>query len=128
MAGVMASTAGYSVPLPFVGRPLPTMGRPPTSRSRFGDIALIAFLVAQLLDGTFTYVGVITFGLGAEANPVVAALMMHFGVGSGLLGAKVAAAALGLCLHLRAVHKTVACLAGFYYAVAVAPWSMILFV
>ena len=40
-------------------------------RSLFGDGVLLVFLVAQLCDGAFTYVGVHHFGLGIEANPIV---------------------------------------------------------
>lgn len=85
------------------------------------------FLLMQLLDGVFTYVGVSAFGIGIEGNPIVAALMMHMGHGLGLLSAKVAAAVLGVCLHLHEIHSVVALLAGFYLTAAVAPWTLILF-
>ena len=96
-------------------------------RSRFGDVALLAFLVAQCLDGVFTYVGVTTFGIGIEGNPIITALMTTLGHGTGLLGAKVVAVLLGICLHLRQIHRAVATLAAFYFMVAVAPWTAILF-
>jgi hypothetical protein len=41
--------------------------------------------------------------------------------------AKVTAAFLGICLHLRQVHLAVALLTGFYAAAALAPWTLILF-
>ena len=88
---------------------------------------LVAFLLVQCFDGVFTYVGVTAFGLGIEANPVVAGLMAQFGHAGGLLGAKVMAAVLGICLHLRKVHLAVAMLTGFYAAAAIAPWTLILF-
>jgi siroheme synthase len=72
-------------------------------------------------------VGVAAFGLGIEANPIVAGLMAHLGHGPGLLSAKVMAVFLGICLHLREVHLAVAMLTGFYAAAAVAPWALILF-
>ena len=97
------------------------------SRSVFGDIALIAFLAAQCLDGVFTYVGVMTYGVGIEANPIVAGLMTSLGYEAGLLSAKLVASVLGVCLHLRSVHRAVAILTVFYFAVAIGPWSVILF-
>lgn len=83
--------------------------------------------MAQGLDGVFTYVGVTTFGVGIEANPIIASLMTHLGPGVGLAGAKVLAGFLGICLHLREIHQAVALLSGFYLVVAVAPWTIILF-
>jgi uncharacterized membrane protein len=95
-----------------------TAAPPPTvERSLFGDFVLLAFLIAQSLDGVFTYVGVITYGLDIEANPLLATLMASFGHGLALTGAKLTAAALGICLHLRQIHFTV----------AIVPWMMILF-
>ena len=96
-------------------------------RSRFGDIMLVVFLLAQCFDGVFTYVGVMVYGAGIEANPLIAALMDAMGHGPGLATAKLAAAALGIGLHLRNVHSAVTVLAGFYVVAAIIPWSMILF-
>ena len=95
--------------------------------TNFGTLALVLFLFMQLLDGVLTYVGVSAFGIAIEGNPIVAALMVHLGHGFGLLSAKVAAAALGVCLHLNEIHSVVALLAGFYLTAAVAPWALILF-
>jgi hypothetical protein len=98
-----------------------------TRRNVFGDIALVMFLVAQALDGVLTYVGVSTFGLRMEGNPFVGWLMASMGEAAGLATAKLAAGFFGIALHLSAVHKTVAVLAVFYVAVAVAPWVAILY-
>jgi uncharacterized membrane protein len=98
-------------------------GRP----SLFGDVVVIVFLLAQCFDGVFTYVGVLSFGLSIEANPLIASLMATFGHGAALTGAKLLAASLGICLHLRQIHGAVAVLAGFYVVVAIVPWMMILF-
>jgi len=97
-------------------------------RSRFGDLALVLFLVAQLSDGVLTYVGVVTFGPSIEGNPIVGWLMAALGYGPGLMAAKTAASAFGIALHLSAVHKAVAALAGFYFVAAVGPWLALLFV
>jgi uncharacterized membrane protein len=88
---------------------------------------VIVFLLAQCFDGVFTYVGVMSFGVGIEANPIIAALMGVFGHGVALTAAKLTAASLGICLHLRRIHCAVAVLAGFYIIVAIVPWMMILF-
>jgi hypothetical protein len=121
----MAST-GYAPSERFWGTTVPTVWNP-ALRSRFGDAVLVVFLLAQCFDGVFTYVGVLSFGMDIEANPVIATLMRQFGEGAALLGAKAVAAALGIALHLRQVHGAVALLAVFYLVVAIAPWMAILF-
>jgi uncharacterized membrane protein len=121
------ATTGYAQPESMWGATLPKVWRDATPRSRFGDAVLVVFLLAQCFDGVFTYVGVQTFGMGIEANPIVAGLMLHFGHGTGLIGAKMVAAALGITLHLRRVHVAVALLAVFYLGAAVVPWTAILF-
>lgn len=121
----MAQTA-YLDPGSVFGNPLPKVWKPSLRRSRFGDAAIVAFLLAQILDGIFTYIGVNTFGLGVEANPLIAGLMALVGQGAALFGAKSLAGALGVCLHLREIHAAVALLAGFYVAVAIVPWITLL--
>ena len=93
----------------------------------FGDVALIVFLLVQALDGALTYVGVVTFGLAAEGNPLIAWLMNALGHGAGVAAAKLVAGLFGVLLHVSGVHKAVAVLAGFYIVVAVAPWLAFLF-
>lgn len=122
----MAAQA-YAVPVPFVGTPGGKFWKPPLQRSLFGDVALLVFLLAQCFDGIFTYVGVLRFGLGIEANPIIAALMLHFGHGVALTSAKIVAAGLGICLHVRQIHGAVAALAAFYLAIAILPWTVVLF-
>jgi hypothetical protein len=98
-----------------------------TGRHIFGDIALLVFLLAQASDGVLTYIGVSTYGLHVEANPIIGWLMALIGQGAALATAKVAAVFFGIALHLSAVHRAVAVLAAFYLAVAVVPWIAILF-
>lgn len=93
----------------------------------FGDIALLAFLLAQALDGVLTYVGVNTYGPRIEGNPIVGWLMATFGDGLGLAAAKVTAGGFGILLHLSGVHMAVALLTLFYVTVAIIPWLLILF-
>jgi hypothetical protein len=98
-----------------------------TRRSLFGDVALIAFLLAQASDGVLTYIGVRTYGLRIEGNPLIAWLMTAMGEVAALATAKVAAGFFGVALHMSSVHRAVALLAAFYVAVAVLPWIAILF-
>jgi hypothetical protein len=111
----------------FSGTAIPRLGNASGRRSRFGDAALFVFLLAQCLDGVFTYVGVVSFGPGIEGNPLVAGLMGAVGHGAGLLAAKAGAMALGIALHARQVHTAVALLAAFYVVAAILPWMAILF-
>jgi hypothetical protein len=103
------------------------MGTRGSTRDRFGDIALLVFLVAQASDGVLTYIGVRTYGLPMEGNPIIGWLMVSIGQGPALATAKLAAGFFGIALHLSAVHKAVAILAFFYLTVAVIPWVAILY-
>jgi Domain of unknown function (DUF5658) len=96
-------------------------------RSRFGDVALVAFLLVQLFDGVLTYLGIITYGPGAEGNPVISSMMQTFGHAGGLMTAKFTAAGLGAALHFRRVHGLIAALTGLYVAAAIVPWAALLF-
>jgi hypothetical protein len=99
-----------------------------TQRPIFGDIALVVFLIAQVLDGALTYVGVGMFGPELEGNPLITWLMAELGHGPGLAAAKLTSSVFGIVLHLTAVHKAVALLAVFYVTVAIVPWTIIIFV
>jgi uncharacterized membrane protein len=121
------STAVFTIPAAFSGTAAPKVWNVSAQRSVFGDVVLLVFLLAQCLDGVFTYVGVKTYGIGIEANPLIAAMMVQVGHGAALMGAKTIAGLLGIGLHLRQVHSAVAALALFYLVVAVVPWMTILF-
>jgi uncharacterized protein DUF5658 len=95
--------------------------------ARFGNVVVIAFLIAQACDGVFTYVGVSSYGLRVEGNPLLGWLMAGLGSGAGVAAAKATTGAFGIVLHLVSVHRVVAALAVFYIAVAVVPWIGILF-
>ena len=98
-----------------------------TPRDVFGDLALLVFLLMQVLDGVLTYIGVSTYGLRMEGNPLIGWLMAAMGQGPALAAAKLTAGFFGVALHLSAVHKAVALLAGFYVIVAIVPWVAVLF-
>jgi len=93
----------------------------------FGNLVVIAFLVAQASDGVLTYVGVSVYGLGMEGNPILGWMMGTLGHGVALTAAKGVAGGFGIMLHLGSVHRVVAALAAFYFVVAVLPWITILF-
>lgn len=102
------------------------IGSPPATTRLFGDLAVVVFLLAQVSDGVLTYIGVSTYGLAIEGNPLIAWLMAAMGQGPGLATAKVTAGFFGMALHLSAVHRAVALLAVFYIVVAIVPWIAIL--
>lgn len=96
-------------------------------RSRFfGDVACVSFIGAQAADGVCTYMGMHVFGIGIEANPLIAWYAATFGIGAALTGAKLLAAACGVLLHCVGRHRTVGILALVYLFSAVWPWSRIL--
>src|SRR6476619_203753 len=93
--------------------------------SRFGDIAVVTFMVVQALDGILTYLGVHIWGPSVEANPLISSAVSFAGPGTGVAMAKLFAVGLGMILHLRRVHGVVALLTAFYLAVAILPWAML---
>jgi hypothetical protein len=98
-----------------------------TPDSLFGNLAVLAFLCVQCLDGVFTYMGVSIWGPGIEGNPIVSSAVSYAGLVPGLAGAKLVAVVFGIILHLRRVHNIVALLTAFYIAVAIVPWAALLF-
>src|SRR4029453_15070622 len=92
----------------------------------FGNLVVIAFLIAQACDGVLTYVGVSVYGPAMEGNPIIGWLMGTLGHGVGLTAAKGVAGGFGILLHLGSVHRVLAVLAAFYFVVAVVPWITIL--
>ena len=91
-----------------------------------GEIASLAFFLAQALDAGLTYWGVVTHGHALEANPLLASLMWSIGAGPALASAKLGAACCGMVLHLTKVHRIVAALTLFYVCAALIPWIWVL--
>lgn len=98
---------------------------PPRRLSR-AEIAWLAFVTVQALDGVFSYVGVATIGSGIEANPLLAWYLQMFGPGAAFLGAKLFAVACGAVLYMTHHHRMVAGLTAMYAIVAVGPWIHVL--
>jgi hypothetical protein len=95
-------------------------------RSLFGAAILIAFVIAQLCDGVLTYIGVHTFGLDIEANPIVGWYIGALGVGIALVAAKTLAIACALLLYRFALYRTIGALTVIYFTMAVHPWVSLL--
>ena len=93
-----------------------------TPRCVFGDVVVLAFVLAQCADGVFTYLGVSLWGLQAEANPLVSSAMVVAGLGPGLAGVKLIAVGLGMALHHLRAHNLVALLTAVYIVAAIVPW------
>jgi len=89
---------------------------------------VVAFVLVQLFDGLFTYLGVTTWGPAIEANPLVSSAVAGMGLFPGLATVKLFAIGLGILLHLRRVHNLVALLNAIYFAVAIVPWAAIFLV
>jgi Domain of unknown function (DUF5658) len=105
-------------------------GRTPISifsrQTWFGDLVIILFLVAQVLDAAFTYLGV-SIGI-SEGNPLVAYSFHHAGVGPGLTIAKLVAVGCSMSLHLLGLHRILAMLTVLYLSLAILPWTYLLYV
>jgi len=99
-----------------------------TPRAQFGNWALAAFLIAQALDGALTYFGVLTFGVGIEANPIVAWYVTAVGAGLALIGVKMLAVACAAALHWQEMHRTLGALTVLYLAAAILPWASVFWV
>ena len=86
-------------------------------------------VVLQLFDGLSTYQGVQQLGW-QENNPLVYALMGHWGVGWALLGAKSAACALLLLLRClgtnRLIARALTVTAAYYFTLSFLPWASLL--
>ncbi len=89
-------------------------------------VALLAFLTAQIGDGLLTYAGISQFGVGVEANPLVAWYVHAFGPEAALATTKTFAVACVIPLFWRGMHKTIAVLACLHFAGAVLPWAQLL--
>jgi hypothetical protein len=96
------------------------------SRSLFGDIVVVLFLVAQLLDGVFSYLGISAFGV-SEGNPLIAHYIHHVGLGPSLTVAKLVAVVSAMLLHLLGFHRVLAFLTLMYLSLAILPWTVVLF-
>ena len=98
----------------------------PDTRTRQGDVAFVLFALMQLLDGIFTYVGIVSFGPGIEANPLLAWYVAVYGATTALVGAKLMALGCGAILYVTAMHRTMGALVVVYVVGALGPWVRVL--
>jgi len=88
-------------------------------------VMLLLFLTAQGFDGLFTYTAVHAYGLNAEGNFLIATWMALVGPAAALCGAKAVAAACGILLYTRGLHRTLSLLTMIYVIGAIGPWMMV---
>ncbi|HEX7085492.1 MAG TPA: DUF5658 family protein [Vicinamibacterales bacterium] len=100
---------------------------PAPSSGLFGNFVIVLFLIAQVLDGAFTYLGISSFGL-SEGNPLIAHYIREHGLGVSLTAAKVLAVICAMALHLLGLHRTLGLLTLLYLSCAVLPWSYLIFI
>lgn len=98
----------------------------PDQRSLFGDVIWVLFISAQAADGVLTYLGLRSFGIGMEGNPLISWYAATFGVGVALTSAKLLAAGCAAFLHYLGRHLTLASLTVLYLLGAVWPWTQLL--
>jgi hypothetical protein len=97
----------------------------PDPLPRYAPSVFGVFLVTQVLDGLFTYWGVTTFGVGVEANVLLATSIEAIGAPRALLSAKLLASACGYILYCASFHRSLAIATGLYVGVAILPWVAI---
>jgi hypothetical protein len=92
----------------------------------FGNLMLVVFLLAQTFDGALTYLGIMTYGVQVEGNPILAWYVAQLGAGVAIGGAKAFATVCAAILHFHSRHRTLGLLTILYLTAAVWPWMRIL--
>ena len=92
---------------------------------RTSRLILLLFLLAQLVDGLFTYIAVSAYGPSAEGNAILAVWMAIVGPAPTLLVAKAVAAGAGVIVYRHGLHGVLAALTAVYALAAVGPWLQI---
>jgi hypothetical protein len=101
------------------------VSRLPRSNTRaIWTIAL--FTAVQFADAAQTAHGIQRFGLGIEANPILASLLVMFGPTTTLVGAKVISVLGGTALYLCARYVALVVLTITVVFSAVVPWAFLL--
>ena len=86
------------------------------------QLVIAVFLIAQLIDGVFTYWAIQQFGVLAEGNPLLATWVVLVGPQPAIIGAKLLASGCGVLLYAAHCHRVLGGLTLLYGAVAVGPW------
>lgn len=85
---------------------------------------LVVMLIGQVLDGMFTYVGVLSGR--PEGNPICVFAFEHMGLLPGLVFVKVIASACSIQLYSSGHFRMLEFLTILMYVFAVLPWILIL--
>lgn len=98
------------------------------------EISLLAaiLVVIQILDGIFTGIGVMIYGPGIEANPIIRSLIESWGPANAMLCVKTVAIAIVLFLaylsnYVNWMPRAMRIVIGIYMVSAIIPWSLILY-
>lgn len=94
-------------------------------------VLCIGLAILQILDGILTALGVKQFGTGAEGNPFLRSLMIHFGHVEALVIMKCLALGIISVLYylsprVRWMPIAMRGMVGLYLVSAIIPWSIIL--
>jgi uncharacterized protein DUF5658 len=84
---------------------------------------LALFTAVQVLDAVLTWTGILKFGTGIEANPLLALSFAYIGAGATLGFAKLFAVGCAFVLHLRSHYLVLSVLTLLYVYGAIVPWS-----
>jgi hypothetical protein len=95
-----------------------------TGSNPVSSAILIAFIIAQVLDGALTGWGVRQFGVDIEFNPLIRAGLVAYGLWS-LVVVKVVAIAMGWFIHYHKRHKWLLFATIVYFVFAVGPWLLL---
>ncbi len=87
---------------------------------------LYAFYLALILDGVLTYIGVMRWGHGAEANPILLAMIGVFGLVPSLLFSRCVAMMAGMALYYAEAYIALFILNSLFWGLAVIPWVILL--
>jgi hypothetical protein len=98
----------------------------PPRRLSGAELAWLAFVTVQALDGVLSYVGVYTIGFEIEANPLLAWYLQAFGPAAAFTGAKLFAIGCGAILYTTNRHRWVSVLTVVYLVCAIGPWVHVL--
>lgn len=91
----------------------------------------LVLITLQVLDGVLTHLGILKFGMEAEGNPMLYALMVKVGVENALIITKVLVSLVIVGLMFAAsklawVNNALAAVCAVYTVMAVLPWTYLL--
>lgn len=94
----------------------------PSDKNFFNSFVFFIFVVFQILDGVFTYVGINIFSIEIEGNFLIKLIISLMGVGWGLIVPKLVASGLGAFLYYHNLHNLITILTVVYMVFAILRW------